>query len=165
MAAKMRSFIREDFSKKYFPKKSKKIKKVRKNWYFSKKKNFVQNLFIIYSSRMKDLIFAAIFKSTSRIFFYLENPEISAVLDLKLVGGRGSVFCSAAVENTKKIFFFFFERVFIRKQTTSKHPLASFRRSLHNEITYPPCQNKKKLKKFHEFSKKKILLPRVFVMN
>ena len=61
---------------------------------------------------MKDLIFAAIFKSTSRIFFYLENPEISAVLDLKLLGGRGSVFCSAAVENTKKKNFFFFERVF-----------------------------------------------------
>ena len=61
---------------------------------------------------MKDLIFAAIFKSTSRIFFHLENPEISAVLDPKLVGGRGSVLCSAAVENTKKNIFFFFERVF-----------------------------------------------------
>ena len=93
---------------------------------------FFEKYFFKKSSRMKDLIFAAIFKSTSRIFFHLENPEISAVLDPKLVGGRGSVFCSAAVENTKKIFFFFFERVF----HTETHDLSQLNGDIFAFLTY-----------------------------
>ena len=54
------------------------------------------------------MIFAAIDKSACRIFFHLENPEISAVLDPKLVGGRGSVYRSGQALNRQKIFFFFF---------------------------------------------------------
>ena len=73
------------------------------------------------------MIFAAIDKSASRNFFHVENPEISAILDLKLVGGRGSVFCSAAVENTKKFFFSFSSVFFIWKQTTYEPPQANFR--------------------------------------
>ena len=79
---------------------------------FSKFFNFFEKYFFEKSSRMVKVIFAAIDKSTTKTVFHRENPEISTILGLKLVGGRGSVFCSAAVENSKKSIFFFFERVF-----------------------------------------------------
>ena len=59
------------------------------------------------------VIFAAIAKSTRRIFFHLENPEISAVLDLKLLGDRRSKNSSEGPSNfqKKKIIFFLLIRV------------------------------------------------------
>ena len=71
--------------------------------------------------------FAADAKSTSRIFFDLENPEISTVLDPKLVGGRGQYFALRQSKIQKKIFFSFSSVFFIWKQTTYEPLLANFR--------------------------------------
>ena len=83
---------------------------------FSKFFNFFEKYFFEKSSRMVKMNFAADAKSTSRIFFDLENPEISTVLDPKLVGGRGQYF-ALRQSKKQKIFFFFFERVFHTENT------------------------------------------------
>ena len=98
---------------------------------FSKFFNFFEKYFFEKSSRMVKMNFAADAKSTSRIFFHLENPEISAVLDPKLVGVRGQYF-ALRQSKKQKIFFFFFERVF----HTETHDLSHLNGDIFAFLTY-----------------------------
>jgi len=76
---------------------------------------------------MKDLIFAAIDKSACRIFFHLENPEISAVLDPKLVGVGGQYFALRQSTISKKKNFLIFSCFSYENERLSLLLSASFR--------------------------------------
>ena len=94
---------------------------------FSKFFNFFEKYFFEKSSRMKDLIFAAIFKSTSRIFFHLENPEISAVLDPKLVGGS-IMYQKSGNAKSPIIDLKLFRASFLCQKERFEHSVMCFRR-------------------------------------